>query len=74
MPTLRTTLPSLYLSRVAFLEDVLFDEDPLLTASQRDRSRAAGRFNNIVRVSRVDAQQQHEECDIMFRLTGEYVF
>ena len=56
------------------LEDVLFDDDPLVTSPQRDRSRAAGRFNNIVRVSRVDAQQQHEECDIMFRLTGEYVF
>jgi hypothetical protein len=29
MATLRTTLPSLYLSRVAFLEDVLFDEMPI---------------------------------------------
>src|SRR2546428_7529325 len=29
MPTLRTTLPSLYLSRLAFLEDVLFDELPV---------------------------------------------
>ena len=29
MPTLRTTLPSLYLSRLAFLEDVLFDEMPV---------------------------------------------
>jgi len=29
MATLRTTLPTLYLSRVAFLEDVLFDEMPI---------------------------------------------
>lgn len=29
MPTLRTTLPSLYLSRLANLEDVLFDELPV---------------------------------------------
>ena len=29
MATLRTTLPALYLSRLAFLEDVLFDEMPV---------------------------------------------
>lgn len=29
MPTLRTTLPDLYLDRLAFLEDVLFDELPV---------------------------------------------
>ena len=29
MTTLRTTLPSLYLQRLAFLEDVLFDEMPI---------------------------------------------
>jgi hypothetical protein len=29
MATLRTTLPSLYLDRLAFLEDVLFDEMPI---------------------------------------------
>lgn len=29
MPTLRTTLPDLYLARLAFLEDVLFDEMPV---------------------------------------------
>ena len=29
MATLRTTLPDLYLSRLAFLEDVLFDEMPI---------------------------------------------
>src|SRR5215475_14007850 len=29
MATIRPTLPSLYLSRLAFLEDVLFDEMPV---------------------------------------------
>ena len=32
MATLRTTLPALYLSRLAFLEDVLFDEMPIETS------------------------------------------
>jgi len=40
MATLRTTLPSLYLSRVAFLEDVLFDEMPI----------EAGVFQRILKV------------------------
>ena len=40
MATLRTTLPSLYLSRVAFLEDVLFDEMPI----------EAGIFQRILKV------------------------
>ena len=40
MPTLRTTLPSLYLSRLAFLEDVLFDEMPI----------EAGVFQRILKV------------------------
>ena len=40
MATLRTTLPSLYLSRLAFLEDVLFDEMPI----------EAGVFQRILKV------------------------
>ena len=40
MPTLRTTLPSLYLQRLAFLEDVLFDEMPI----------EAGVFQRILKV------------------------
>ena len=40
MATLRTTLPSLYLSRLAFLEDVLFDEMPV----------EAGVFQRILKV------------------------
>ena len=40
MPTLRSTLPSLYLSRLAFLEDVLFDEMPI----------EAGVFQKILKV------------------------
>ena len=40
MATLRTTLPNLYLSRVAFLEDVLFDEMPI----------EAGVFQRILKV------------------------
>lgn len=40
MATLRTTLPSLYLSRLAFLEDVLFDEIPI----------EAGVFQKILKV------------------------
>src|SRR5438552_14403923 len=40
MATLRTTLPSLYLSRLAFLEDVLFDEMPV----------EAGVFQKILKV------------------------
>ena len=53
------------------LEDVLFESDPLLTTAQRQRSREAGRFANIVRVA---TRQNREECGIIFRLTGEYVF
>jgi len=40
MATLRTTLPSLYLNRLAFLEDVLFDEMPI----------EAGVFQRILKV------------------------
>lgn len=40
MATLRTTLPDLYLSRLAFLEDVLFDEMPI----------EAGVFQRILKV------------------------
>lgn len=40
MPTLRTTLPSLYLNRLAYLEDVLFDEMPI----------EAGVFQRILKV------------------------
>ena len=40
MPTLRTTLPSLYLNRLANLEDVLFDEMPI----------EAGVFQRILKV------------------------
>ena len=40
MATLRTTLPQLYLSRLAFLEDVLFDEMPV----------EAGVFQRILKV------------------------
>lgn len=40
MPTLRTTLPSLYLNRLAFLEDVLFEELPV----------EAGVFQRILKV------------------------
>jgi hypothetical protein len=53
------------------LEDVLFEGDRLLTKSQKQRSREAGRFANIVRVN---SRHNREECDIIFRLTGEYVF
>lgn len=53
------------------LEDVLFDGDPLLTSSQREHSRDAGRFGNIVPIT---ATQHREECAIMFRLIGEYIF
>ena len=40
MATLRTTLPDLYLARLAFLEDVLFDEMPI----------EAGVFQRILKV------------------------
>ena len=40
MATLRTTLPDLYLARLAFLEDVLFDELPI----------EAGVFQRILKV------------------------
>lgn len=40
MATLRTTLPDLYLSRLAFIEDVLFDEMPI----------EAGVFQRILKV------------------------
>lgn len=53
------------------LEDVLFEGDALLTDAQRQRSRGAGRFRNIVPVI---TRQNRGQCDIIFRLTGEYVF
>ncbi len=53
------------------LEDVRFEGDPLLSDEQKQRAKAAGRFGNIVRVT---THQGREECEIMLRLTGEYVF
>ena len=53
------------------LEDVLFADDPLLSAAQRERSQAAGRFSNIVPATVRDGRQ---ECAIIFRPTGEFVF
>jgi protocatechuate 3,4-dioxygenase beta subunit len=53
------------------LEDVLFEGDPLLSDEQKQRAKAAGRFGNIVPVT---TRQNREECEIMLRLTGEYVF
>ena len=53
------------------LEDVLFVDDPLLSDAQRARSREAGPFANIVAVSTRNGRQ---ECAIMLRPTGEFVF
>ena len=53
------------------LEDVLFEGDPLLTTNQKQRSRKAGRFANIARVT---TRHHREECTILFLVSGERVF
>ena len=53
MPTLRTTLPDLYLSRLAYLEDVLFDEYPIEDAVSEQVLRVRDMKNAIVRTTTV---------------------
>ena len=57
--------------RRQLLEDVLFEGDPLLSDAERQRSRAAGRFRNIVPVDHATkprALRHHLSVDRRIRL------
>lgn len=53
------------------LKDVLFEGDPLLTDAQKRNAASAGRFGNICHVTVTDGR---ESCEILYRLTGEFIF
>jgi len=53
------------------LGDVRFADDPLLTADDRRAAARAGRFTDLCPVT---VERGVERCEILFRLTGEYVF
>jgi protocatechuate 3,4-dioxygenase, beta subunit len=53
------------------LETLMFEGDPLLTAAQRARSTALGRFGFIAPAIEVDGSRQ---CEILLRVTGEHIF
>ncbi len=51
--------------------DVRFADDPLLTDDDRRAAELAGRFTDLCPVT---VEHGIERCEILFRLTGEYVF
>lgn len=53
------------------LKEVLFEDDPLLTDAQKRDAASAGRFSNIRPVVTTDGR---ESCEILYRLTGEFIF
>ena len=53
------------------LTTLLFDGDPKINAKEMADSAALGKFGFIVPVRRAGGR---EECDILFRVTGEYTF
>jgi protocatechuate 3,4-dioxygenase beta subunit len=53
------------------LGDVRFADDPLLTAGDRRAAARAGRFTDLCPVT---VERGVERCEMLFRLTGEYVF
>jgi hypothetical protein len=53
------------------LKDVLFEGDPFLSDTQRRDAASAGRFANICRVV---TNNGRESCEILYRLTGEFIF
>lgn len=53
------------------LTTVLFEGDPLITAKERAASAALGKFGFIVPVQRTGDK---EECEILFRVTDDYIF
>jgi protocatechuate 3,4-dioxygenase beta subunit len=53
------------------LVSVQFADDPLHTAEARQAAARAGRFTDLCPVTTADGVQQ---CEMLFRLTGEYLF
>lgn len=53
------------------LGDVRFADDPLLTDDDRRAAARAGRFTDLCPVT---VERGVERCEMLFRLTGEYVF
>lgn len=53
------------------LGDVRFADDPLLTADDRRAAARAGRFTDLCPIT---VEHGVERCEMLFRLTGEYVF
>lgn len=53
------------------LKDVLFEGDPFLTDAQKRDAASAGRFTNICHVV---TNNGRESCEILYRLTGEFIF
>ncbi len=53
------------------LTEVLFEGDALLTDAQKRDAASAGRFSNIRPVVRSEGR---ESCEILYRLTGEFIF
>ena len=53
------------------LTTILFEGDPKITAREQADSAALGKFGFIVPARRTG---DSEECDVLFRVTGDYIF
>ena len=53
------------------LTTIMFEGDPLLTPKNRADSDALGRFRSIVPVRHAGLR---EECEVLFRVTGDFIF